>query len=68
MKTVRHTAVCSLFSVVMLGAAFAQHVETDFDHQAKFSQYKTYSGRKSVYERLRPRPTLRPQESGDGES
>ena len=43
MKTVRHTAVCTLFSLVMLGAAFAQHVKTDFDHQANFSQYKTYS-------------------------
>jgi hypothetical protein len=27
----------------MLGAAFAQQVQTDFDHQANFSQYKTYS-------------------------
>jgi hypothetical protein len=27
----------------MLGAAVAQHVQTDFDHQANFSQYKTYS-------------------------
>jgi hypothetical protein len=27
----------------MLGVAFAQHVQTDFDHQANFSQYKTYS-------------------------
>jgi len=27
----------------MAGAAFAQQVKTDFDHQANFSQYKTYS-------------------------
>jgi Domain of unknown function (DUF4136) len=43
MKHVRHTAVCAVFFLAMLGAAFAQHVETDFDHQANFSQYKTYS-------------------------
>ena len=27
----------------LLGVAFAQHVKTDFDHQANFAQYKTYS-------------------------
>jgi hypothetical protein len=43
MKHVRHTAVFTVFFLAMLGAAFAQHVETDFDHQANFSQYKTYS-------------------------
>src|ERR1700726_4590851 len=43
MKSFRSTAVCTLFFVAMLGAAFAQQVQTDFDHQANFSQYKTYS-------------------------
>jgi hypothetical protein len=43
MKAFRGTAVCTLFFVAMLGAAFAQQVKTDFDHQANFSQYKTYS-------------------------
>jgi hypothetical protein len=43
MKPFRGTAVCTLFFVAMLGAAFAQQVKTDFDHQANFSQYKTYS-------------------------
>src|ERR1700730_10636148 len=43
MKSVLRTTVCTLFFLVTLGAAFAQHVETDFDHQANFSQYKTYS-------------------------
>ena len=43
MKPVRGTAVCSMFFLVMLGVAFAQHVKTDFDHHANFSQYKTYS-------------------------
>ena len=43
MKSFRSTAVCTLFFLAMLGAAFAQQVKTDFDHQANFSQYKTYS-------------------------
>src|ERR1700674_6043431 len=43
MKFVHRTAINALFSLAMLGAAFAQHVQTDFDHQANFSQYKTYS-------------------------
>src|SRR5258707_3259146 len=43
MKHVRHTAVFTVFFLAMVGAAFAQHVTTDFDHQANFSQYKTYS-------------------------
>ena len=34
-------ALC--FSSLALGTALAQHVTTDFDHQANFSQYKTYS-------------------------
>ncbi len=43
MNHVRRTAIHSLFLLAMLGAAFAQHVQTDFDHQANFAQYKTYS-------------------------
>lgn len=43
MNQARRAVICSLFSVAMLGAAFAQHVQTDFDHQANFNQYKTYS-------------------------
>src|ERR1700687_866137 len=43
MKSFRSTAVFPLFFVARLGAAFAQQVKTDFDHQANFSQYKTYS-------------------------
>jgi len=43
MKPVLRTAVSALFFLATLGAAFAQHVKTDFDHQANFSQYKTYS-------------------------
>jgi hypothetical protein len=43
MKPFRSTAVCTLFFVAMLGAAVAQQVKTDFDHQTNFSLYKTYS-------------------------
>jgi len=43
MKPIRRLVACTLFFLVALGAAFAQHVQTDFDHQANFSQYKTYS-------------------------
>ena len=43
MNPIRRTAVCTMFFLAMLGAAFAQHVQTDFDHQTNFSQYKTYS-------------------------
>ena len=43
MKPIRRTAVCTMLFLAMLGAAFAQHVQTDFDHKANFSQYKTYS-------------------------
>lgn len=43
MKSVIRTTVCTAFFLVMVGAAFAQQVKTDFDHQANFSQYKTYS-------------------------
>jgi hypothetical protein len=43
MKPIGRTAVCTVLFLVALGAAFAQQVKTDFDHQANFSQYKTYS-------------------------
>src|SRR6202790_2140430 len=43
MKPIHRTAVCTMLFFVALGTALAQHVKTDFDHQANFSQYKTYS-------------------------
>lgn len=44
MKPTVRTAVCSsVLFLIALGTALAQQVKTDFDHQAKFSQYKTYS-------------------------
>jgi hypothetical protein len=43
MNFVSRTALCTMFFMALLGSAFAQKVQTDFDHQANFSQYKTYS-------------------------
>jgi Domain of unknown function (DUF4136) len=43
MKPIVRTAVCTVLFLVALGTAFAQQVKTDFDHQANFAQYKTYS-------------------------
>src|ERR1700739_5106728 len=43
MKLIGRTAVCTVFFLFVLGTAFSQQVKTDFDHQANFSQYKTYS-------------------------
>src|SRR6266478_607116 len=54
MKAVHRTTICTVFSLMMLGAAFAQHVQTDFDHQANFAQYKTYS-----WQEVKPANSLR---------
>jgi hypothetical protein len=43
MKPIIRTAVSTMLFLVALGTAMAQQVKTDFDHQANFSQYKTYS-------------------------
>jgi hypothetical protein len=43
MKPISRTAVWSVLFLVSLGTSLAQQVKTDFDHQANFSQYKTYS-------------------------
>jgi Domain of unknown function (DUF4136) len=43
MKLLRFITVCAAVSLVAATAGFAQHVQTDFDHQANFGQYKTYS-------------------------
>src|SRR6266567_4985328 len=43
MKPIVRTAVSTVLFLVALGTALAQHVKTDFDHRANFSQYKTYS-------------------------
>lgn len=43
MKLTRGLAICTVLFLATLAPSFAQHVQTDFDHQATFSQYKTYS-------------------------
>jgi Domain of unknown function (DUF4136) len=53
MKFVNRTTIYVLFFVTLLGSAFAQKVETDFDHKANFSQYKTYS-----WEEIKPSNSL----------
>jgi hypothetical protein len=46
MKTLSRITICFAFLMALLGSALAQHIQTDFDHQADFSQYKTYSWQK----------------------
>ena len=41
-KFVRCIAMCTAFALAALAPAHAQLVQTDFDHQANFAQYKTY--------------------------
>jgi len=43
MKATTRVTTYGTFLVVLLGSAFGQHVQTDFDHRANFSRYKTYS-------------------------
>src|SRR5580700_8813059 len=43
MKATTRVTIYGAFLMVLLGSAFGQHIQTDFDHQANFSQYKTYS-------------------------
>jgi hypothetical protein len=43
MQVFDRTTIYALFFLTLLGSALAQNVQTDFDHQANFSQYKTYS-------------------------
>src|SRR6201984_355123 len=43
MRVIGRTEVCTVFFLFLLGNALAQEVKTDFDPQANFSQYKTYS-------------------------
>src|SRR5246127_1425764 len=43
MKDTTRVTIYGAFLMVLLGSAFGQHIQTDFDHQANFSQYKTYS-------------------------
>src|SRR5713226_8209769 len=54
MKPIVRTAVSTVLFLVALGTALAQQVKTDFDHQANFSQYKTYS-----WQEIKPANSLR---------
>src|SRR5215469_970601 len=43
MKVLSKVTICGTFLMALLGSALGQHIQTDFDHKANFSQYKTYS-------------------------
>lgn len=43
MKAFTRITMYGAAAMVLLGSALAQHIQTDFDHQANFAQYKTYS-------------------------
>lgn len=43
MKGLSRVTIFGAILMALLGAAFGQHIQSDFDHQANFSQYKTYS-------------------------
>jgi hypothetical protein len=43
MKLMRYVALGSLGVLATAAVVLAQHVETDFDHQANFARYRTYS-------------------------
>jgi hypothetical protein len=43
MKAATRSTIYGAFLTVLLGSAFGQQIQTDFDHQANFSRYKTYS-------------------------
>ena len=53
MKLLRRIAMYTALSLAGLAASFAQQVQTDFDHRADFSQYKTYS-----WEQIKPANSL----------
>jgi hypothetical protein len=43
MKALSRITIRGAFFIVLLGSAIGQNIQTDFDHQANFSQYKTFS-------------------------
>ena len=43
MKALYRITIYGAFLLALSGSALGQNVQTDFDHQADFSQYKTYS-------------------------
>jgi hypothetical protein len=53
MKHAHTIIVCTALIVTAWVSVFAQQVKTDFDHQANFSQYKTYS-----WQEIKPEDSL----------
>ena len=53
MKHAHTIIVCTALIVTTWVSVFAQQVKTDFDHQANFSQYKTYS-----WQEIKPEDSL----------
>jgi hypothetical protein len=43
MKALSPIPIYGAFLMALLGSALGQNIQTDFDHQTNFSQYKTYS-------------------------
>ncbi|HEY4051177.1 MAG TPA: DUF4136 domain-containing protein [Acidobacteriaceae bacterium] len=43
MKALSQITIYGAFLMAVLGSALGQKIQNDFDHQANFSQYKTYS-------------------------
>lgn len=43
MKLLSRITIYGALSMALLGSALGQNIQTDFDHHADFSQYKTYS-------------------------
>jgi hypothetical protein len=43
MKALSRITIYGAFLMALSGSAFGQKIQTDFDHQADFSQYKTYT-------------------------
>jgi hypothetical protein len=43
METLYRLAIRGAFLMALLGSALGQNIQTDFDHQANFSQYKTFT-------------------------
>jgi hypothetical protein len=43
MKALSRITIYGVFVTTLMGYALGQHIQTDFDHRANFSRYKTYS-------------------------
>jgi hypothetical protein len=43
MRALSRITIYGVFLLSLLGSALGQNVQTDFDHQVNFSQYKSFS-------------------------